>query len=96
MLDICNYYEQLVTDQLWKIIEDNKGSEELISQVFIEDVACLALNKLPACYVRNRADKCAHLTESKAADMQREVSLAIAEAMALVQKRPRSDRDEDQ
>ena len=94
MLDICNYYEQLVTDQLWKIIEDNKGSEELISQVFIEDIACLALNKLPPCYVRNRADKCAHLTESKADDMLREVSQAISEAMELVRKRPRDARED--
>ena len=94
MLDICNYYEQLITDQLWKIIEDNKGSEELISQVFIEDVACLALNKLPACYVRNRADKCAHLTETKADEMLREVSLAIAEAIEQVRKRPHVAREE--
>ena len=94
MLDICNYYEQLVNDQLWKILEANKGSEELISQVFIEDIACLALNKLPACYVRNRADKCAHLTESTADEMLREVSQAINEAMELVRVRPRTAREE--
>jgi hypothetical protein len=94
MLDITNYYEQLVIDQLWHIIEEHRVSDELINQMFIEDIACLALNKLPACYVRNRADKCAHLSEIKCDEMRQEVSQAIAEAMEQVKRRPRVDRDE--
>lgn len=88
MLDINNYYEQLVSDQLWKIVED----DQQLSQGFLEDVACLALNSLPACYVRHTVDKGANLTEFDLQAMQDAVSKAIAAAIEQVRLRPHDDR----
>lgn len=90
MLNISNYYEQLVTDRLWKMTEE---SAEPLSQAFIEDVACLALNKLPPCYVRNPVDKGASLTELHYQEMSVAVSKAIAEAVEQVRRRPHDARD---
>jgi hypothetical protein len=90
MLDISNYYEQLVTDQLWKLTE---GAEEPISQGFIEDVACLALNKLPPCYVCNPVDKGANLTELNYLQMSEAVSKAIEEAIEQVKRQPHDARE---
>ena len=94
MLDICNYYERLVIDQLWKITLDPKEIKDHISQSFIDDVACLALNKLPSCYVCSSVDKGSYLTESKYEEMQLQVKNAIAEAIAQVLHSPHDARDE--
>ncbi len=90
MLDISNYYEHLVTDQLWKMIEDNA---EPLTQTFIEDVACLALNKLPPSYVRSRVDKAASLTVKDSQEMSEAVAKAIAESIELVRQRPHDARE---
>jgi hypothetical protein len=91
MLDISNYYEQLLTDHLWKMTEE---SVEPLSQAFIEDVACLALNKLPPCYVRNPIDKSANLTELNCLEMSEAVKKAISEAVEQVRRRPHDAREE--
>lgn len=93
MLNISNYYEQLVTDQLWKITEENQPGDEPVSQGFIEDVACLALNKLPPCYVRNLVDKASNLTEYHSQEMRDVVGKAILEAIEQVRLRPHDARD---
>ncbi|MBS3955229.1 MAG: late competence development ComFB family protein [Methylomicrobium sp.] len=90
MLDISNYYEQLVIDQLWKL---NEGSSEPLTRAFLEDVACLVLNQLPPCYVRNAADKSANLTESQYTEMMDAASKAIRQAIELVHRRPHDDRE---
>lgn len=90
MLDISNYYEQLVRDHLWKMTEN---AAEPLTQTFIDDVACLALNKLPSCYVRNEVDKAASLTEKDLQKMNEAVSRAIDEAIEQVCRRPHDARD---
>ncbi len=90
MLNIINYYEQLVIDQLWKLTED---AVEPISQGFLEDVACLALNKLPACYVRNPVDKGSYLSDLHYIEMRETVSKVIAEAITQVRLQPHDVRE---
>lgn len=90
MLNINNYYEQLVTDHLWKMTED---AAESLTQTFVEDVACLALNKLPSCYVRSQVDKAASLTGKDRQEMSEAVGKAIAEAIEQVRHRPHDGRD---
>lgn len=85
MLDICNYYEQLVIDQLWQL---KANSSEPVSQAFLEDVACLALNKLPTCYVCNPVDKSLNFTELEHAQIRVDVSNAIQQAIAQVRLHP--------
>ena len=90
MLSISNYYEQLVIDRLWKISEN---SAEPLSQAFLEDVACLALNKLPTCYVRHLVDKGADLTERRYQEMMDVVDAAIDQAIKQVHSHPHDIRE---
>jgi hypothetical protein len=90
MLNVTNYYEQLVIDQLWEMAEK---AGESISQTFIEDVACLALNALPPCYVRSRIDKGANLSESQYQEMKQTVAAAISQAEQQVRRRPHDERE---
>jgi len=91
MLNISNYYEQLVIDHLWKITETHP--DDSMSQTFLEDVACLALNHLPTCYVRNTIDKGINLNESQYQEMLEAVEAAIQVAVKQVRNRPHDDRD---
>jgi len=89
MLDVVNYYERLVIDHLWQM---KQTSTESFSQDFLEDVACLALNSLPTCYVRSMIDKSANMTESDHKKMQVASERAIAQAMVQVRLRPHEER----
>lgn len=90
MLNVSNYYEQLVIDHLWKLVEN---SPEPLSRTFLDDVACLALNKLPPCYVRNTIDKGIHLNERQYLEMHGAVDEAIRLAVEQVSQRPHDDRE---
>lgn len=90
MLNISNYYEQLVIDRLWKLAEE---AVEPFSQAFQEDVACLALNKLSPCYVRNSIDKSINISEKQYQEMVEAVDLAIKQGIETVQRRSRGDRE---
>ena len=92
MLDINNYYERLVSDHLWKLIE---SGEQTMSQTFLEDVACLALNQLPVCYVRSHVDKSSDLSDADYQRMTDAVAVAIEAAIAKVQQRPHDNRETD-
>jgi len=91
MLNINNYYERLVIDQLWKLAEQ---ADQPFSQAFQEDVACLALNRLPPCYVRNTIDKGINVSEAQYLEMVAAVDGAIEQAMRQVLSRPRQDREQ--
>ncbi|MCQ8181983.1 late competence development ComFB family protein [Methylomonas sp. SURF-1] len=91
MLNINNYYERLVIDRLWKLAEQ---ADQSFSQAFQEDVACLALNRLPPCYVRNTIDKGINVSEAQYLEMVAAVDKAIEQAMGLVLRRPRQDREQ--
>lgn len=89
MLDVVNYYERLVIDHLWQMKQD---TADTFSQTFLEDVACLALNSLPTCYVRSIVDKSANLTESEHENMRIKVEKAVAQAMVKVRLRSHEER----
>ena len=90
MLNICNYYEQLVIDRLWKLSEQ---APEPFTKAFQEDVACLALNKLAPCYVRNPIDKGLNVSERQYQEMAETVDSAVEQAIEQVKRQPRTDRD---
>ena len=89
MLDISNYYEQLVIDRLEEIALD---SEVPLSQSDLEDVACLALNKLPPSYMRSRVDKCSHTTDLQYLEMCEAVRNVINDAIEQVHLYPHTAR----
>jgi len=90
MLHISNYYEQLITDHLWKLGEQ---AAEPFSLIFKEDVACLALNHLPPCYVRNAIDKGIHISDQQYQEMVAAVEAAVEQAIRQVLCRPHEQRD---
>jgi hypothetical protein len=90
MLNVSNYYERLVIDRLWQITEK---AAEPATQTFLEDVACLALNQLPPCYVRFPVDKGADLSDRQYQDMVAAVDVAVGQAMERVRSRPHDVRN---
>ena len=51
--NIHNYYEKLVLDHMHEHLIDRQG---ITDQNLLEDVACVALNRLPTRYVRHDVD----------------------------------------
>lgn len=90
MLDINNYYEKLVSEQLWKIIQNAKQPP---SQSFLEDVACVALNNLPTFYVRSLVDVSSHLSDVDHEKMKNAVVAAVETAVEKVRMYPHDDRE---
>jgi hypothetical protein len=82
---IQNYYEQLVFRRVQEVAP--KDSED-----YLEDIACLALNRLPSKYFRYSVDLASHLSGQEQSDMYQQVARAVDEALVLAQAR-RGERD---
>jgi len=80
---IHNYYERLVLDEVVRRARDIPG----VTADMVADMACVALNKLPARYVRHDVDLVFYLTESERHQSEAAMDAAITEAMALVRER---------
>jgi competence protein ComFB len=82
--NITNYYEKLVYDRIYKKL---KGSRLTRDEDYVADVACVALNKLPARYVRHMVDTRFFETEEEqhAADLA--VERAVVAALAFINER---------
>lgn len=77
--DIKNYYEDLV------VYEILRQSEVLgIARDEYDDVACVALNKLPPRYYRHSVDIAFYISELEAAEIEAKVANAVADAVAFV------------
>ena len=80
---IHNYYEHLVTDYMTsKVIPDHPDK----STDFFLDVACYALTKLPARYMRHEIDMAFYLDSSDRAQMAEEVQQAVTQALDYIEK----------
>ena len=82
---IYNYYERLVYDEVMKVL--NQGNVQL-STDNAEDIACLALNQLPARYVRHSVDAAFFLGGAERDKMYKAVSAAVETAFEQVKKHP--------
>ncbi len=83
---IHNYYESYVFEQISK----KYGTSELANQPgALEDIACLALNQLPARYVRHSVDTSFYLSVEEKQEMIRAVEIAVDRAAAYVGQHPR-------
>ncbi len=58
---VHNYYERLVFEEVARRAEEHPG----FSNDMLGDVACVALNRLPARYVRHDVDLMFYLTEQE-------------------------------
>lgn len=79
--NIHNYYEQLIFTRLSEMVQ-----AEFIDADpdFLEDVACVALNHLPARYVRYNVDMVFYLTPADRERIDREVRNAVSMAVDYV------------
>jgi competence protein ComFB len=84
--NIHNYYEQLVSYRLNEMVAAKFIDAE---QDFLEDVSCVALNHLPARYVRYDVDMMFYMTPDERERMEREVRNAISMAVDYVMQRRR-------
>jgi len=79
---VKNYYEHLVSTGLAPFRNE-------LSTDQIADATCIALNRLPAWYIRNDVDAQFYLHDVQIADVERKVSMAIDYAIARVTEFPR-------
>lgn len=80
---IRNYYEHLVINYL---MESAVPAHKLENEDLIEDIACLALNQLPARYIRHEVDMSFFLTTRDRTEMRERVIEAVESAVISVKK----------
>lgn len=83
--NIHNHYEKLVFEEV--LAQQDKQGKAL-SEGTLEDVVCVALNNLPARYVRYSIDIAFYLTAQEREQMAQLVHNAVKDAFELVMKNP--------
>lgn len=86
--NIHNYYEHLVLQRLNDMVQADFIDTD---QNFLEDVACVALNQLPARYVRYDIDMVYYMTIKERDQIEYEVHKAVTAAIDYVTQH-RNDR----
>jgi hypothetical protein len=86
--NIHNYYEHLVLQRLNDMVQADFIDTD---QNFLEDVACVALNQLPARYVRYDIDMVYYMTIKEREQIEYEVHKAVTAAIDYVTQH-RNDR----
>jgi len=79
--NIHNYYERLVFNEIQKKVQANELEN---NEDFLGDVACVALNKLPAHYLRHDVDMAFYMTAEEKEEKAVKVKHAIVEAIDFV------------
>ncbi len=76
-----NYYERLV---IRRIMQTLVTEGEKLDTDYLEDVACVALNQLPARYVRHEVDLAFYMPTEERLAMERAVDEAVRMATRFV------------
>lgn len=79
---IHNYYEQLVFEKL-----KQKVSLGVLTDEYITDIACVALNHLPPRYIRHDVDMAFYLSPHEYEEIDQKVANAIEYAVSFVQEK---------
>ena len=81
MIEISNYYEHLLIDEIMTLVGNGElpNDEDLLC-----DIACLAMNTLPARYTHNEVDMAFFLSSEERADMSGKVAVALNNAIDKV------------
>jgi hypothetical protein len=80
---VHNYYERLVFEDVARM---SVGYPDFTSDM-LGDVACVALNRLPARYVRHDVDMMFYLTEHERHAIEKSMAEALSFAFAFVAAR---------
>lgn len=83
---VNNYYERLVRE---RIMLDYAESPLASQPGALEDIACLALNQLPARYMRFAIDTTFYLSAAELQQMDEDVQVAVRRAADFVNSNPR-------
>lgn len=86
-----NYYERLVINQL---LAETKTRNLDLEKDILEDVACVALNQLPARYIRHDIDLAFYLTTDERATLESSVKDAVSYAIDYVLSRVKSSSEQ--
>jgi competence protein ComFB len=86
--NIHNHYEKLVFEE---VLDQQDAQDKSLSEGTLEDIVCVALNNLPARYVRYSIDIAFYLTPQEREQMAKLVHNAVKDAFALVMKNPHDD-----
>ncbi len=84
--NVHNYYES----ELKRLIAHDSRLKDK-SRDFIEDVACLTLNQLPAFYVRFDVDTTFYMSEDEILSLQKRLKAALDQAVQKVEQNPHPD-----
>lgn len=76
---IFNYNERLIVEEMAKQLADQPCTEEQLS-----DVACLALNKVPAKYIKHSVDRAFYMSNEERAELESGIKEAVAEAITFI------------
>ena len=82
---IYNYYERIVHEEVIKVLSAENSDYKIDDA---EDIACLALNQLPAKYVRHSIDTVFFLVEGECENMNKAVVQAVKTAFDRVKSHP--------
>jgi hypothetical protein len=80
---VHNYYERLVLEEVARQANDHPG----FTAEMLADVACVALNRLPARYVRHDVDMMFYLTEQERHAIELALTDSLKFAFGFVQRR---------
>ena len=80
--NIENYYEQLVAHRIMDAVKQGEVSDG--NENLLEDIACVALNQLPARYVRHRVDLVFYMPMNERVEVTEAVDKAVKTAIEYV------------
>ena len=84
--EIHNFYEHLVLQEIHEMELDGIHDDD-----YLADLCCLALNQLPALYIRHDVDLYSNITDTRRIEMENKVSDAITKAVGWLKQDKRSD-----
>lgn len=77
--NVQNYYEKLIAEEL--------SERDILAQSgqdYMEDITCLALNRLPPRYIRFEVDMGFYMDKEEYLQMRQQVSQAVDDAVAFI------------
>lgn len=83
---VHNYYERYVFDE---VLRATRSLAIAVDANTLEDVACVALNRLPARYIRYDIDLAFYLTSAEREQMDQSIKDAVQFAIHFVEQRIR-------
>lgn len=79
-LSIHNFYEKLVINRIAEVIGKDKRDED-----YLADIACVALNNLPARYIRHEVDMIFYMPPEDYDQVNEKVEQVVDEAIKFVE-----------